>query len=267
MSEHEHEIEDDGPEIEAEAEVVAPDPDTESEARKYGWKPKEEFTRDPEGWVDASRFMELPSTHAKMLRDQKRELERERAELKDQLSRIGQASEEAIERMRAQERAAYEARLAHARNEARQAVENADVEAFDRAQQREAELLRQAPRQPQPAPANDLPDWAKDREMLGFAVNAIEQTPGIKHLTRERQIAWAERQVRSVFPEKFEAPAPQTPAQTVSRVDGGGLAGGLKRGKSEADLPPEAKDAGMRFVAKGVFPNLGEYAKSYWKNA
>ena len=60
----------------------------EDAARKYGWRPKGEFDRDPSGWVDADRFLELPATRLKMTNDAKRELERELKNRDERLARI-----------------------------------------------------------------------------------------------------------------------------------------------------------------------------------
>lgn len=251
----------------------APDPEIETEARKYGWRPKEEFTRDPDGWVDASRFLELPATHVKMLRDQNKAMEQERRELREQLSGISRATEAALQRQREQDRAAFEARLAAIREEQRQAVETADVERYTAARQREERLAQSAPQQAQPQVHPDVAsymasnEWTKDPEMFRFAVDAVENGPGIKSLPPARQLAWAEQQVRSVFSDRFPAPAPSAPpppAQPAqSRVDGGGLAG-LRRSVAES-LPAEAREIGLGFVKDGLFKNLEEYAAAYNK--
>jgi len=98
--------------VETPAEPSPEQVEAEGEARKYGWKAKEEFDLAPEGWVDANRFLELPSTQVKMLRDTRKQLERELRERDEKLSGIERTARTAVEAARKQERERYEAQLA-----------------------------------------------------------------------------------------------------------------------------------------------------------
>lgn len=275
------EREDELPEIEEAVEapeVEQPDPDLEAEAKKYGWKPKSEFTLAPDGWVDAARFMEMPQTQVKILRDTNRELARQRKELDERLSRIDQTTSAALNRVREQEKRQYEAALARVRAEQTKAVEVADVDAYNKARQNEEQLLKAMPAAPE-TPAyppetlsymqSEKGSWMKDAELMAFAAQAIDDAPGVRALPAAKQIEWAERQVRSVFPEKFAPSAPQAApvaAPRASRVDGGGLAS-ARRERGPEDLPAEAKQVGAQFVKEGLYSNLQEYARDYFKQA
>jgi hypothetical protein len=263
--------------VEVEAPVEQPDPEIESEAKRYGWKPKESFTLAPDGWVDASRFMELPSTQVKVLRDTNRELAKQRAELDERLSRIDQTTSQALQRVRDQERRQYDAALARVRADQQKAVESADTEAYTKARQNEAALLQAMPQDTGPADVvksymeSDKGSWMKDQELMAFAVQAIDDAPGVRALSPQRQIEWAERHVRSNFPDRFpqaqSAPvAAAQPVQRVSKVDGGGLAT-RGREKGADDLPPEAKQVGSKFVKDGLYSNLQEYARDYFSQS
>jgi hypothetical protein len=266
MSEQELET---GPEPEIEAEAQTPvetpeppaaDPEVEAIAKRYGWKPKDAFSRDPEGWVDASRFLELAPTKAKMLRDS----EREKAELREQLTRLTKVTESVVERARREEREKYEAQIAAIQAKTRQAVETGDVEEWERL---EAARQRIAPPPVAQADLPPTPDWAKDPEMRAYGFHVIEQTPGAKALPAARQIALAEKQVREAFPERFSAPEPQ-PARPA-RVDGGGLATGASgpRKRTISDLPLEAQAAYKSFVAAGIKMTPEQYVADYMGNS
>jgi hypothetical protein len=254
----------DEPEVVVEAEEPAAptvDPDIEAEARRLGWKPKEEFALDPKYWVEPDRFLEEPAVKFKA------EQERTKA-LEERLARIDRATSTVVDKVRAQERATFEARLAQVRAEQTAAVQDADVDRFNTAKATEDRLLRAAPA----APVDDglHPDvksyveknaWTKDPELFNFAAEAIERTPGIKSLSPLKQVEWAERKVRAEFPDAFQE-EPKRPQ--VSRVDGGGLASS-PRAKAYSDLPAEARAACDKFVKQG-FLTKEEYVKSYWSD-
>ena len=250
-------LSDSNAEFAPEPEEPALDPEVEREARKYGWRPKGMFTKNPDNWMDPARFLEHPSTQLKMQRDSNRALE-------ERLARIDRTTTEAINRAVAQERAQWEQQLARVRQEKKEAVKEADVERHDALQEREDRLLRAAP--PPPQPPADLPDWAKDKEMLAFAARAIDETPGILALSRERQIAWAEKMARAEFPDRFPDARKEERKEEkprAARVDGGGFAS--SQGKGFDALPAEAQAVGRRFVKEGYFKDTAAYAKSYWE--
>lgn len=259
----------DAPEPEQVEEAPKVDPELEADARKYGWKPKEEFTLDPEGWVPADRFLELPSTQRKMTQDINRRLEKELKERDERLERIAATSAEAVALVRKQERERYEAQLANIEAAKRAAVEVGDAERYDAlAAQQKALRPPEHVQQPMPPQVNPVvaeyaktAAWMQDPNAYRFAELAIEDNPEVKRLPAIKQIAWAEKKVREFFPEHF----PEAPARPqFSKVDGGGLGQIGRRGKGADDLPAEARKVGQEFVSEGVFKSLDEYAASYF---
>jgi len=246
------------------------DPQAEAEARKYGWKPKDEFTLNPEGWVPAERFLELPSTQRKVVQDTNQRLERELKARDEEMSRIAATTAEAIERVRKQERDRYEAQIAAFEAAKREAVDVGDVARYD-ALTKQEKALRPPDATPAP-PATPQIDpaftayleasvWTKDPSAYQFAAMAIEDHPEIKRLPPLKQVQWAEKKVREFFPEHFPEP---TAKPQFSKVDGGGLGQIGKRGKGPDDLPAEARKVGQEFVTDGIFKSLDEYAASYF---
>lgn len=251
--------------------VATIDPEIAADARKYGWKPREEFTLAPDGWVDADRFLELPSTQLKMVRDLNRDMTAQLKDRDERLKRVESTSKIAIDRVREQARQDYEARVAAIEAEKRAAVEIGDTDRYDDLSRQQKGL--KAPEietVAQDAAPNIDPaieeyfsrnTWHKDQHAYAFAFNAIETNPTVKALPPSKQLAWAEARVKEHFPELFPEPA----AQRQSRVDSGGIGGGFKpRTKGADDLPAEARSAGETFVKEGVYKNLGDYAKDYF---
>lgn len=247
------------------------DPEIEADARKYGWKPKDDFTLAPEGWVDAERFLQLPQTQVKMLRDNSRNLERSLKDSEERFSKIEGMSRAAIEKVRDQERRSYEAKLSELESKKRAAVEIGDIDAYDQLSREQsgikqpeaAEARQQEAPKIDPSVSKYMAEnaWTKDPVAFRFAFNAIENAPEVKTLPAARQVQWAEKRVREFFPELF----PEEKRQTA-RVDGGGVGfAGRGREKGADDLPAEARKQAEEYVKEGVFKNVAEYAKEYFE--
>jgi hypothetical protein len=256
-------------------EELAQRQEMEAEAKKYGWRPKEEFDRAPEGWVDAERFMELPQTHVKMLRDETRDLKAQLERGAQEIEGIRRMSRVAVDEARKQAEAQYERDLAVIRAGQRKAVEDMDTERFDALAQREAQLRQNAPQAaPVDAPQVDQAEiakveaykrdneWTQNPIIWGQVMSAIDNSPEVMALPADKQIEYADKMVRQSYPHLFAAPEPKPAA--VQRVDGGGLGLGAKRSKGANDLPSEAAKIGKEFVEEGIFKSLDDYAKQYF---
>lgn len=272
----EQEIEGQEPEIEAEASGTPPEPtpeeiaerqEIETQARKYGWRPEEEYTLDKKGWVDADRFMALPATQNKVLRDELKANQKAIKDYETRFSKVEEVTQRALQAQSRQERARYDAQLAEVQRQQREAVQGGDLDAFDRLREHEARIQRAAP--PPHVEAPPPPEWATaDPELGRAAFWMIESNPAIKAMSPERQLAWVENRLRQEG--LLTAPEPQQPVpqRTTSKVDGGGLAGGMiKRGPSFETLPADAKAAFADFVELGVYKDdeasRQKYLKSY----
>lgn len=252
-------------EPEAEPEV---DPELEAEARKYGWRPKEEYDRDPQGWVDAKRFLELPSTDNKKLRDELRERDKT---YQEKLTRLEHASKVAMDRAIQQERDRYEEKLREISSRKLEAVRNADDEAYQQLSQQEEHLRKSAPETPKPQPSGPDPwveqyaqseqgRWINNPILREEGSKAIEYMPDKERATPQEQIEYAERMLR----EAGRLPKAEQAKEKRNMVDPGGLAGGSRQ-KSASSLPAEARQHGKEFVEQGLFKNLDEYAKVYFE--
>lgn len=269
MSEIEELPDDELPEEQPEPKV---DPEAESEARRYGWKPKDEFTLAPDGWVDASRYLELPSTQVKVIRDLNKRLERELRERDDRLSRVQSVSETAISRVREQERAAYEAKLTEIEAQKRAAVEVGDTQQYDRLADQQRQMqppVVEAPKEaaivPEVREYLDTAKWVKDPHAFSFARELIDQTPAVQRLAPLEQVKWAERQLRDVGQFSHHFATVEAPRPAVSKVDAGGMGMlGRKAGKTAADLPSDVRRIADGFVNEGIYKTADEYAVDYF---
>ncbi|WP_386681846.1 hypothetical protein [Loktanella sp. R86503] len=250
-----------------------PDPDREqleAQARKYGWRPQSEFDRAPASWVDADRFLELPATNVKVLRD---EMKQRDEDYKRQIEEVTRGTKMAVERVRAQEQQRYEADLAAIRAAKREAVDMADVKAYEAAEQRE-QALKAPDAQAQPtqpdgpqvdpyvqeyASAND---WLKNPILFDTAKRLIDANPAALQMGAKDQLAYAETEIKRMYPGYF--PAQQQAPARASRVDSGGLGTGRRQGKGADDLPADVRRVAKEFVQEGVYKSVDEYAADYF---
>lgn len=242
--------------------------EAQQEARKYGWRPKEEYTNDPKGWVDADRFLKLPSTEIKRMRDERKA---ERSAFESRMQNLERMNNIALER----QKQAFETQIDDLTLQQRVAVQTADTETYDRLEKQKQSLAQQAQEvQPQ---QNNGPDpfisqyvaeneWARNPVLWQQAVQMVSANPAAAGATPQQQVAYAEQQIKMMYPAMFqnETPQPQPRRQQPQRVDGGGLAG-AKRATLSSKLPPEAKSAAEQFVAQGLFKTVDDYAKAYFE--
>lgn len=260
-----------------------PDPEQielQEEAAKYGWKPKEEFKLAPDGWVDAERFLELPSTQRKMVQDQNKELRRElnesKADFEARMRRLEGTSKVAMQRALEIQRQSYEQQLEAVRQKQRAAVEVGDVDAYDQLEKQERDLLKSQPSEDEPEDNGQSEatrivgeyraknDWARSPVLWQKAVEAVEANMEVRAQSTEKQLEYAETTLRKHYPHLFPDSDTPKPKPQIQKVDGGGLGAPRAKPNGVNALPPEAKKEGQQFVKQGLFKDLEEYATSYF---
>jgi hypothetical protein len=250
------------PDIEPVAEVAAPDapvekpvdPQTIATARRLGWIPPGESTLPPNRQLSAEEYLGTSKAQIRLLQEGMSEKDK-RIEAAEALARS------AAETVRQQERLRYEQQIQSLRAAQRDAAEAGDVKRYDHLTEMEG---RMRPPEPVTQPTVAMPDWANDTELRNVGAALIDATPGIKAMPPERQIEWAEKRVRALYPDKFPAAPPPVPRDesgryTTSKVDGGGLATGAS--PASHGLSAEESADVKRLIARGVFKNVGEYVK------
>ena len=269
MTDTQHEIPEE-PDLEAgEVIVEKPPRDWNTEAREMGWKPKDEWHGDPEGFRDAETFVkrgEEINGYIRRDRDHHRErADRAEAERDDRIRRLEEQNTVALKRQSEQHEAALKAISVNQRK----AAEEGNLEEFD-ALVAKRDAMVPPPEIPQVrhSPNEDaVKEWAKDnpwfynesgmRTMAEDIAGKVARSGGDVHA----QCAAAEKEVRHRFPEKFEQPkaAVETAGGTPSR--------GKPKAKGVAELPKEGRDAFEKYVRMGVYKKdeLPEYASKYWE--
>lgn len=242
------------------------------EARALGWKAPDEWKGEkPAGYIDdPNRYLERISenrifkTLKKQSDDRVAEIERNFTE---KYSRLERVQNMAMERQKQQ----YEEEMRNITSQQRDAVENADVDRWQELEDRKGKLT--APELPAEEPASaPQPDpyvqqymndneWTKNPTLMRAAFEMVEGNAAVKSQGPQEQIAYAEAELRKMYPVYF-APQTQERPKPAQRVDGGGLAGGRKKSAYDA-LPVEAKTAFQSFVSRGIYKNDDASKKAY----
>lgn len=241
----------------------------EATARSRGWKSPDEWKGDKANYIeDPEEFVRLSDSAPATIRRLKEQIEKDRAEFDDRISRIQGMQDDVVKRAREQA-------VEDARAKMRDAASVGDMEAHGEAERRYAEAMK--PPEPE----------KKAEEPKGYppeTVKWLDENPWIKRNAAIRgeleslgneawdagirdtagQIAYAEAELRKAYPQ-FAPPAATPRRPVTSAVDGGGMAGGARRGKTAADLPAEARRAAEGFVKEGIYRSVDDYARSYFK--
>lgn len=263
------------------------DPAVEQEARSMGWVPQEEFRGDLDKWRPADEFVQRGKEFLPIVQSQNRklrdQLEAKDREFEERVARMERMNQQAMDRQRQQIIDSYE-------NAKERAVESGDTEAYRRLKDDQAKALKDLddtttdkdePKTPRDEPdelAKLTPDqrqsveefarnepWMNDAVLGGYAGREFqrlrERSP---YASFDTILAEVKRLTIERFPEDFGA-QPQRGQRRGSPVDSGQRTSGARRnGKSARDLPPEAREAGDRFVGQGLYKNIDEYSAFYW---
>lgn len=245
-----------------EAAVSSQERDYEAEARKDGWVPEDEFKGDKK----PSRF----KTAEEFVRDG--EIIAIKREFDDRLKRMEKSSAAAIKLLEKN----HEREIADLKAVRREAVKAGNVAEVERLDQAIEDKKDEAPGKEKPdqnAAFKQRNDWYEtDDDLTALAVGksqSILQAYFDKHqkpMSQEDMFEAVEKAVKSSA--LYKAKFPEKAANGHAAVDGGSENGGPTRsnGKTAADLPPEAKKAGAKFISQGLYKDLKEYAKDYYAN-
>ena len=206
---------------ETEVEVVADsEPAEVQQARAAGWRPKEEYTGDPDKWVDAGEFVRRGQLFEK-ISTQSRELK--------ELRKVVEGLTEHNRKLAEQEKHKEISNLKHAKKLAMEEGDTAAVIEIDellldrKAELKEAQKQSTAETAQQIHPAywefaQANPWYTKDRAMTAFAdsLGAELHAQGYSDVEVYQAVA---KEVRKEFPHKFNrkpasASAVETPTST-----------------------------------------------------
>lgn len=238
--------------------------EAEQEARSQGWVPKEEFKGDPEGWVDAEKFVERGEKIAAIATKKAKEIEIELKELKkarEEDKKTFGEFKQYLDDVRVKEKEAWEnwhktemANIKAAKKEAIKEGDNEKLAEIEEYKDTVEEKYKEAKeKQKEPDVKTETHDnsafkdwikensWYKDDEDLRIYADGYGATLQGKYIGEEFLTKVSER-VKEKFPDKFSNPN----REKSNTVEG---AGGHKqsKGKTFDDLPPHAKAACNKF--------------------
>lgn len=259
--------------------------DYEAEARAAGWVPEAEFKgeKKPAQFLDAETFVKRGEELTPFIRKEnsklKQELTETKADFAKRLERIERANTAALDAAKRQ----HQAELDRVRREQRAAVESGDIAEFDRLETEKGKIEKAAPKAddiadekltPEQVQAKKQEKWVSENKWFeeDFDIQdwAIRYSnfigPRNPDLSFEQVMERVTEEAKKRFPEKFGGKKPNGNGHAA--VDSGGDFSGIfkGKGKTEADLPAEARAAGMRYVKDGLYKDLKAYAKEYFND-
>ncbi len=252
--------------------------ETETRARTLGWKPKEDYIKagkDPSQWRDAKAFLDFGEKQTPILRDNVKTLETKVAKMEREREEERATVADLLKFRSGAEKRAHDAVLAELKLRRREAVEKGDGEAFEQAESQIADLETKKPREPEArreAPPNPVfEQWKEANKWFGANTEATETAEAYAIVLRSRKVAPGPEflkkvvaHVRKVHPEVFaddDADAGER-GLTPSVESGNVTRRSATARRSYEALPPEAKKACDKFVAKG-WMTREEYVADY----
>jgi hypothetical protein len=278
----------------------------EAQASAQGWRPKDQFTGDPESWVDADEYVKrgdprylrekLAETErmTRLLQQRQAESERRLAEKQREFEatayRLERMSEITAQRL-------LRAQLANIEAQKRAAVDLGDAASYDQWSQAEQQLYREnqqvredvarsAQQQQQKYAEEESPEVAQFRQRNPWfdrdqVLNLEAQKEHMRlnreapYMPLEENLRQVEAHVKRTYPHLFgaspqpQAPAPSSVAQqrpVVPDVQGGGRMANGTSGQYAKRLNATERAQAQRDVQRGLYKNVEEWAQFYYQS-
>ena len=241
--------------------------DYEAEAREHGWTGQDEFKGDPSRWIDAETFVKRADEVMPLLKKQNDTLKRELASLKKDVARASEHFTKAEER-------AYERAVADVSAKMNMAVEAGDHAAASAAMKERLDLdkgvIDDAPR-PKFTDAQvkrALVDFRDANPWYDEAGTARDYADLIAEEYQDKTtdmppaefFAFIAGKVKERYPD-LEKPKAERKRPGMM-VEGGGQRQ-VARGRSFADLPPQAQQMADKWIRQGLIKDRAAYVSSY----
>ena len=238
--------------------------DYEAEARAQGWTPREEFKGDESKFVDAETFVRRAEEITPLIKKQNQALRSEIEQLKKSIKQVNEFATKAEERAYARAIADLEARHEDA------------IEEGDTAKAREIAKEMREIAKPTPAPVQftqqqvtralidfrDANPWYDEGgKYADYAALVADEHKDLAQTTPPDEFfKMIGDKVRERYPEvdkpKAERIKPRNPVEGVTNRGSG------QRGKTFADLPPEAQRMAEKWERQGLMTKA-DYVKGY----
>jgi hypothetical protein len=255
--------------------------DYETEARAQGWVPEAEFKgeKKPAQFLDAETFVKRGEELTPFIRKENSKLKRELDETKSDFAKRVERLEKANKAAFDAATRSHEAEIARIKREQRAAVASGDEAEFDRLEAVKDGLAKAAPKMEEPEKVNPEQEfeakkaaWIGENQWFNTDFDLRKFTMEYSEFygtanpskSFEEVMKVTKAEVEKRFPEKFGGKKTNGHAA----VDGGSDFSGVfkGKGKTETDLPAEARAAGERFVKQGLYKDLKAYAKEYFND-
>jgi hypothetical protein len=236
----------------------------EQEARQEGWRPQEEWSGDPEKWVDEKTFVERGEKISGILKSKLERVEQRLEKAERANAKFGEYHKQTIEK----ERKGAEARIHQLESLLAEAVDNGDGQTFTKLNREIDNLKSNMPAPPVPEVSFDPiegewlqknPWYGKDPQLTAMAdgVTGMVEAEGYNGKARLDEI---QRRVEAAFPEKFKNPnkGKEDVVGSGSPVEDAPI-----KKASYKNMDKEAKDACDDFVSQG-FMTQDEYVEQYF---
>ena len=243
--------------VEEAVEAEASEESTEDRARRQGWRPKDEFNKDPSEWVPADEFLEVAEHAMPVLRKNMRNLESQIEDMHSTLEFQKKEREFAIQEERDRLTAHYDARL-------RETVDTGDGEAFERIQREKNEHLKEpAVPKPDSLPAA-IQEFMSENKWYGENEDMTEFAEAQNIVVRQHHPEWSDElvmrqisaRVKQAYPANGAAPRSQT-------VEGGRRPKPQPKGKTFENLPDDYKSGFADSAKYGLVSNDDDGKKRF----
>jgi len=228
---------------------------TEQAAMEQGWRPKDEFTGEPDRFIDAAEFIRRGELFQK-IDHQNRELKR-----------VTQTLEQFKQHHANVEKSAYDRAIKDLKAQRKAALAEGDVDLFDKLdedvealkEERNEFVQKQAAQVEVPQPAAEFHDWVSRNKW--YETDVIMQGAADKYgTTLARQgkspdevLKLVEAKIKEEFPHKFKNPNRERVSAVEAPVNRGGQA---KSGFVPTDMQ---RQIAKNFVRSGAFKTEKEY--------
>lgn len=217
-------------------------------AKDMGWRGEEDFSGDPEDFVDAETYIrkgaEIQDTMRKHIKEQNKKM--------NSMSAV-------LEELKSHNEAVYKAEVARLEKEVkalkaerRAAIEEGDVDKVESLdEQIDSMTITRPERKPDNGQVEVFNSWLKknpwydeDDEMADYADARSSEYKGLSY---DRVLAMVAQDVKRVFPEKFpeKRPPAKSPVESPTRTS-------KTKTYTKADLNAEQREIMSNFVSQGV---------------
>ncbi|MCP3924480.1 MAG: hypothetical protein GY714_18055 [Desulfobacterales bacterium] len=248
----------------------------EEKARAQGWVPQEEYKGDSDNWKTAEQFIEVGEKISGVQKERNDRLLDEVKKLTQQVSgyqnQFSEFKDIHSKELAAVREDSYNKALLKLKEKQVEAVENADVEEFEKTQAKIDNLKK--PEKPETtkdpvvnnAPPKEFVEFADknkwystDKDLTEYA-DFIGSREAKNHSDPASFYAAVESKVKAQFPDKFKVKEEVPDVESSSSGTPTKQASGKHKFK---DLPEDAKKACKKYVAAGLYKSEAEYMKEY----